>query len=118
MLTMNWRSRTPILDFGAGIIVLNGDEQVHKDLVAMRGDGAPVVAQGFYSKKEETEFIVRVVKLHRAGGMKPSDELYVTGQFGTGPEARRVMNGFLREAYGVLGMDWSSVWPVKKRARK
>lgn len=70
-LLENWRSTRQILDFGDDIISKNGKDQVEKELIPMRGDGAPVVVQGAYSKQEEIEFIVRGVKAHIADGVSP-----------------------------------------------
>ena len=69
----NWRSTRQILEFGDRIIERNGADQVEKDLKPMRGDGAPVIVQGFYAKPEEIEFIVRGIKAHIADGMEPRE---------------------------------------------
>ena len=72
-LLENWRSTRQILEFGENIIAKNGNDQVDKELYPMRGNGAPVVVQGAYSKKEEIEFIVRGIKAHIANGVNPKN---------------------------------------------
>lgn len=62
-LEENYRSTKPILAF-AGKIIANNTDQVEKDLISARGDGMPVVVNGFFSPKEEMAYIAQSIKNH------------------------------------------------------
>lgn len=72
-LLENRRSTPEILDVSNKLISLN-KEKIDKALIPVRPSGSPVFLQGFYSKKEEREFIVEEVeKLIQSGAYRPED---------------------------------------------
>lgn len=72
-LLENRRSTPEILDVGNAIIAKN-KEKIEKSLIPVRPSGDPVFLQGFYSKKEEREFIVNQIEaLIQSGKYKPED---------------------------------------------
>lgn len=71
-LVENHRSTPEILDC-ANKMNEKREDKVHKDLIATRPSGLPVVAQGYITDKEETEFIINDIKRHLEAGTKPED---------------------------------------------
>ena len=71
-LDRNFRSTPQICEFAEKLIEPNSDK-VDKDLVAARGDGAPVIVNPFYKQKEEYDYITAGIKQHLNNGMHPED---------------------------------------------
>lgn len=46
-------------------------------------------------------------RLLYVGATRAREQLYITGQYGTGTIQNRIMNPYLFEVYRTLGMDWS-----------
>lgn len=72
MLVENYRS-TPEVIYAANKLNEWRQERIRKDLIATRKNGAPVVAKGFLTAEEETEFVISDIKDHIAKGVKPED---------------------------------------------
>lgn len=72
-LLENRRSTPEILEIGNRVIALN-TEKIDKALIPVRESGSEVFLQGYYTKKQEREFIAdEIERLIKSGQYKPED---------------------------------------------
>ena len=75
-LTDNRRSTPEIIEINNAINNLN-ENKIDKDMVAVRESGSKPVVRGFYSKKEEYEFISEGIINKVKAGMAPNDIAFI-----------------------------------------
>lgn len=91
LLNYNYRSQKEIVT-AAGRLIENNEKRFHKEILATKPAGAPVVTEKFPTQEEEGERIIELIRKYKARGI-PYNEMAVL--FRTNTQARSVMGKLL-----------------------
>lgn len=72
MLVENYRS-TPEVIYAANKLNEWRSDRIKKDLIATRPSGPQIIAKGFLTAEEETNFVIEDIQKHLTDGIKPED---------------------------------------------